>query len=64
MPRLGVVLLLLLLLLLKKPSKLDRAEAFRVVDENGTTKPFLPIEKGFVGRLVVDMGRNGIIYCN
>lgn len=40
----------LALVLLQIYVGVKQAQGFRLVDENGTTIPFVPYEKGFVGR--------------
>lgn len=40
----------LMLVLLQTAIGIKQARGFRLVDENGTTVPFVPYEQGFVGR--------------
>lgn len=40
----------LMLVLLQAATGIRQARGFRVVDENGTSLPFVPYEQGFVGR--------------
>lgn len=40
----------LMLVLLQTAIGIRQAQGFRLVDENGTTVPFVPYEQGFVGR--------------
>lgn len=39
-----------MLVLLQTAVGIKQARGFRLVDENGTTVPFVPYEQGFVGR--------------